>query len=205
VVLPAKKKFFAAAIEEKEALVGELGRSVRTIVFFIAAIWLIGVVDVVAFGGRLQAFGIRPRTVRGLVGILCAPFLHGGIFHLIGNTTGILVFGGLVILRRETNFWAVTGIGALASGFGIWLFGRPVLHIGASGIIFAYFGYLLFSGWFERRIGSLVVSMLVFVLWGSMLFGILPIQRGISWEGHLFGLMGGAAAAWLLARRRGAA
>lgn len=182
-----------------------LGRSfrrwMRTIVLFIVVIWVVGLLDAFVFGGRLAAFGILPRTERGLLGILLAPLLHGGVGHLIANTTGIFVFGGLVILRSEVHFWVVTLVGTLASGVGTWLFGRPAFHIGASGVIFAYFGYLLFTGWFERRLGSIVLSVLVLLLWGSTLFGILPVQRTISWEGHLFGLLGGAASAWLLARR----
>jgi len=184
----------------KESLFRDLGRAARTIVWFIAAIWIVTILDMVVFGGRLQTYGIWPRTKQGLAGILWAPFLHSGILHLIGNTTGILVFGGLVILRRESHFWVVTVVGALVGGFGTWLLGRQAIHIGASGVVFAYFGYLLCTGWFERRLGSLALSLVVFLVWGSTLFGILPLHRGISWEGHLFGLLGGAAAAWMLAR-----
>ena len=105
------------------------------------------------------------------------------------------------MLRSEAHFWTVTLIGALASGIGTWLLGRPAIHIGASGIVFAYFGYLLFTGFFERRIGSLLLSILVFVIWGPTLYGALPMQRGTSWEGHVFGLIGGMLAAWFLAGR----
>ncbi|MCU0613139.1 MAG: rhomboid family intramembrane serine protease, partial [Candidatus Eisenbacteria bacterium] len=100
------------------------------------------------------------------------------------------------------HFWVVTLVGGVASGFGTWILGRPAIHIGASGVIFAYFGYLICTGWFERRAGSIVLSILVLLVWGSTIFGVLPVQRSVSWEGHLFGLLGGASAAWLLARRR---
>jgi membrane associated rhomboid family serine protease len=194
-------KFRSGAVGETKSLGRDFRRWMRTIVFFIAVIWVVGLLDAFVFGGRLMAFGILPRTERGLWGILLAPLLHGSIGHLIANTTGILIFGGLVILRSDVHFWVVTLVGGLASGFGTWLFGRPAFHIGASGVIFAYFGYLLFTGWFERRLGSLALSVLVLLFWGSTLFGILPVQRTISWEGHLFGLLGGVASAWLLARR----
>ena len=197
-----RKGVFVSSIETRDSLFRDLGRAARTIVWFVAAIWIVTIIDMTVFGGRLQGYGIWPRTKHGLLGILCAPFLHGGIIHLIANTSGILVFGGLVILRSEAHFWVVTVVGALVGGFGTWLLGRPVIHIGASGVIFAYFGYLLCTGWFERRLGALALSLVVFLLWGSTLFGILPLQRGISWEGHLFGLLGGAAAAWMLARTR---
>lgn len=188
---------------EGETLGRDLRRWVRTLVLFVAVIWGVELLDVFVFGGRLRSFGIVPRTSPGLRGILFAPFLHGGIGHLMANTTGILIFGGLVILRGEVHFWVVTVVGALASGLGTWLFGRPAYHIGASGILFAYFGYLLFTGWFERRFGSILLSLGVLIVWGSTLFGILPVHPAISWEGHLFGLIAGVAAARLLARRKG--
>jgi membrane associated rhomboid family serine protease len=166
----------------------------------IGAIWLVAFVDAMAFGGRLHEFGIEPRTEHGLLGIVAAPLLHGGVDHLVANMIGILIFGGLVMLRSEAHFWTVTLIGALASGAGTWLFGRSALHIGASGIIFAYFGYLLMTGWFERRVGAFLLSIAVFLVWGPMLYSILPLQSGVSWEGHLFGLLGGIVSAWLLAR-----
>ncbi|MHC1743791.1 MAG: rhomboid family intramembrane serine protease [Syntrophobacteraceae bacterium] len=179
----------------------DVRRWVRTIVLFVAVIWIVGLVDIFVFGGQLRTYGILPRTERGLWGILFAPLLHGGIGHLIANTSGILVFGGLVILRSEAHFWVVTLVGTLASGIGTWLFGRPAFHIGASGVLFAYFGYLLFTGWFERRLGSIILSVLVLLGWGSTIFGVLPVHPMISWEGHLFGLLGGIACARLLARR----
>jgi membrane associated rhomboid family serine protease len=174
-------------------------RWVRTIVLFIVAIWIIGILDMFVFGGRLTTYGILPRAERGLVGILLAPFLHSGIGHLLANSVGILFLGGLVILRSESHFWVVTLIGALASGLGTWLLGRPAYHVGASGTIFAYFGYLVFTGWFERRFGSILLSAVVVFLWGSMIFGVFPVERSVSWEGHLFGLIGGVVAARLLA------
>lgn len=168
---------------------------------FIGVIWLVDIVDTVAFAGRLQYFGIVPRTEQGLLGILVAPLIHGGVQHLLANTGGLLIFGGLVMLRSERHFWTVTLIGTLACGIGTWMFGRPGIHIGASGIVFAYFGYLLFTGFFERRIGALLLSVAVFVIWGPTLYGVLPMQGGTSWEGHVFGLIGGMLAAWALAGR----
>ena len=178
-----------------------LKRRAAIIGAFIGVIWLVEIVDRVVFAGGLESFGILPRTEQGLLGIPLAPLLHGGTSHLMANTGGLLVFGGLIVFRNESHFWTVTLIGALASGIGIWLFGRPGIHIGASGIVFAYFGYLVVTGIFERRIGSLLLSIAVFVLWGPVLYGLLPTQRGISWEGHVFGFIGGIVAAWFLAGR----
>jgi membrane associated rhomboid family serine protease len=190
------------AAKAKSALWGNLRRAVWIMAVILSIIWLVALVDTVVFAGHLRAYGIVPRTERGLVGILFAPLLHDGLGHLIGNTSGILIFGGLVLLRKERDFWSVTLIGALTSGIGTWLFGRAAVHIGASGVIFAYFGYLLVTGLFERRLGALALSALVFFIWWPTLWGLMPGQLGISWEGHLFGLCGGVLAAWLLSTTR---
>jgi membrane associated rhomboid family serine protease len=112
------------------------------------------------------------------------------------------LFGGLVILRDETDFWTTVLLGTLIGGLGVWLFGRPSIHVGASGVVFALFGYLLLTGWFDRSVGAILLSAVVFLLWGSALFGLSPMQVGISWEAHLFGFLAGGLAAWLRARRR---
>ncbi len=178
-----------------------LRRGAGILAVLIGAIWLVEILDRAVFGGSLQTYGILPRTQQGLTGILLAPLLHGEVDHLLANTGGVLIFGGLIVLRNERHFWTVTVIGALASGAGTWLFGRPGMHIGASGVVFAYFGYLLATGWFERRVGSLLLSIGVFLILGPTLLGVMPTARGISWEGHVFGLVGGILAAWVLAGR----
>ena len=188
--------------EARAALRNELRRAVRIVAAILAVLWIVGLIDWLAFGGQLEAFGIVPRTSRGLLGILFAPFLHAGFSHLLANTVAFLVFGSLVLLRQERDFWIVTLVGALFSGLGTWLVGHTGVHVGASGVIFGYFGYLLLTGWFDRRIGSLILSVLVFLVWWRTLFGLMPTQQGISWEGHLFGLFGGGLAAHLLARSR---
>lgn len=190
-----------SAAEAKAALVGELRRQLRILASILIGLWLIHFVNALAFQGHLAQFGLFPRTTIGLRGILFAPLLHGSTGHLVGNTIGISLLGGLTLAREERDFWIVTGIGALGAGLGVWLFGRSVLHIGASGVIFAYFGYLLSTGVFERRLGSILLSVVTALLWGSFVFGVLPGQRGISWEGHLSGLLAGIVAAWLIARR----
>jgi membrane associated rhomboid family serine protease len=180
----------------------ELRRNLRILVGVLALLWLILAVDALAFGGGLRQWGIEPRTVRGLRGLLVAPLLHSGVGHLLGNSVGFAMLGGLVLMREAWHFWTVTAVGALVGGLATWLFGRPPMHIGASGVIFAYFGYLLVAGWLERKLGAIILSLFVFMTWGTLLFGVLPGQIGISWEGHLFGLVGGILAAALIARRR---
>lgn len=190
------------AQEETRALARELKLQVRILGGLVAIMWVAEVLDQLFFGGQLDVFGIIPRNVIGLRGIAFAPFLHGSFAHLIGNTIPFLVLGWLIMLRETRDFIWVTLVVALASGLGTWLFGTPGIHIGASGVVFGYLGYLLLRGFFERRIGSILISLFVGVLYGSLIWGVLPLQQGISWEGHLFGFLGGVLAARLLVPRR---
>jgi membrane associated rhomboid family serine protease len=188
--------------EEKRSLLQELREQFSILGGFVALIWVVEILDNLLFyrilRGSLDQFGIVPRRFLGLRGILFAPFLHGGYYHVAANTVPFLVLGWLVMLRNTKDFWVVSVVSALVSGLGTWLFGRSAYHIGASGMIFGYFGYLLFRGYFERSITAIAISLLVIFAYGSMIYGILPSSHWISWEGHLFGFIGGAIAAKLL-------
>lgn len=187
----------------KDTFSDGLRRRAWTIGTFVGVIWLVWLADAVAFHGWLIKHGVTPRTLHGLIGIIWAPFLHTSWAHVSGNTMGILLLGGLLILRNEAHFWAVSFLGALAAGLGTWLIGRGnSVHAGASGVVFAYFGYLLFAGIFRRSFGSLLISIAVFLIWGGMLWQILPTQTSVSWEEHVCGLIGGAFAAKLLCTRK---
>ncbi|WP_437784525.1 rhomboid family intramembrane serine protease [Sorangium sp. So ce1097] len=169
---------------------------------FVALLWAIEILDFLIFRGSLDALGIRPRTASGLVGIALAPLLHGGFAHLAANTVPFLALGWLIMLRRTTDLVLVTLLSALVGGLGVWLIGAPSsVHVGASGVIFGYFGFLLLRGWFERSAVSIALSLVVGLVYGGMIWGVLPTRMGISWEGHLFGFLGGVLAARLLAGR----
>ncbi|MCX5762933.1 MAG: rhomboid family intramembrane serine protease [Gemmatimonadetes bacterium] len=154
-------------------------------------------------GGALTHFGVVPRTVDGLRGILFAPFLHGSVAHLVANSVSLLILGWLVLVfggRRQ--FYWVSAAAALGSGLCAWLLGASgSVHIGASGVIFGYLGYLMLSGWFARRFWPFVASIGVTAMWGGMVFGVLPGQLGISWQSHLGGFIGGIWAARMLRAR----
>lgn len=157
----------------------------------VALLWLIEIANFLV-GHRLNAFGIHPRTIIGLLGILVAPFLHGGFGHLLANTGPLLVLGWLILLRGADYFWQVTIFCALASGIGVWLFGAShSTTVGASGVIFGYLGFLLLRGFYEGSATSISISMLVGFLYGGVVFGIFPMKQGVSWEAHLFGFLGG--------------
>lgn len=171
---------------------------------FVAIFWLLEILDQFVFRGSLDIFGIIPHQVIGLRGILFAPFLHGDFSHLIANTVPFLILGWLVMLQETSDFFVVTGLTMLVGGLGVWLFAAPgSIHIGASILIFGYLGFLLLRGYFQRNIPSILLSILVFLLYGGTIWGVLPSSRpGISWQGHLFGFLGGVLAAKLIATEK---
>ena len=166
-----------------------------------ALMWISEAVDTV-LGGTLDQFGIVPRQIYGLDGIVFAPFLHGGFNHLIANTVPFLVLGAVIALAGAARLLAVTAIIMVVGGLGVWFTGAPgSVHIGASGLVFGFAAYLVARGIFSRRIGQIVFGAAIIFVWGgSLLAGFLP-QPGISWQGHLFGAVGGLIAASFLHRR----
>jgi membrane associated rhomboid family serine protease len=163
---------------------------------FVALLWVLETVDQLLLRNRLNALGIRPRKQIGLRGIVFAPLLHGSWGHLAANTVPFLVLGWLVLLNGLTVFTIVTALVWLVSGLGVWLFAPGnSLHIGASGVVFGYLGFLLARSYFQQDLGSIAIAVVVLLLYGPLIWGILPFRRGISWQGHLFGLVGGVVAA----------
>jgi membrane associated rhomboid family serine protease len=169
-----------------------------------ALMWVLEIVDVA--GGDLDANGIHPRDVDTLPDIAFAPFLHAGWGHLIGNTVPFLVLGGAIALSGLARTAAVTAIVALVGGLGTWLIGpADTNHIGASGLVFGFAAYLIARGIFSHRALHLAAGVAVIAVYGAtLLFGFIP-HPGISWQGHLFGAVGGVVAARVLDRRRTAA
>jgi membrane associated rhomboid family serine protease len=176
-------------------------QQVSTLSATVGATWTAFVVNGIA-GGALMQYGVIPRTQTGLRGILFAPFLHANMQHLIANTIPFLAMGWLVMLRDARHFLPVTLFAMLGSGLMAWLLGAPgSVHIGASGVVFGYFGFLLLGGWYARSFMSITLSILVAVLWGGLILGIAPGQVGISWQSHLGGFMAGVLAARRYRRR----
>mgnify|MGYP006421024147 CR=1 FL=1 len=187
--------------ESGNSIKRELKSQISILGGFVLLMWIVEIVDTVIFNRYLDTYGIRPRDLIGLRGIVFAPFLHGNFPHLIANTIPFVSLGWFVMLREIRNFWAVTLVTMLVGGLGTWLIGAPGLHIGASGLIFGYLGYLLSRGYFDRSFTAMFLSVVVAFLYGGMLWGVLPAQPGISWEGHLFGFLGGVLAARWLSKR----
>jgi membrane associated rhomboid family serine protease len=144
--------------------------------------------------------GVIPRKLSGLIGLITAPFVHANIAHFAANLLPFIVLGSLVLRRNQAGFIEVAATIALAEGALLWLFGRNASHVGMSGVIFGFLGYLLAVAWFTRTTSDLLVAAGVIVFYGGMLAGIKPVRDGTSWEGHLFGLLAGLARAWLDSR-----
>jgi membrane associated rhomboid family serine protease len=180
---------------------------VRGLVFvgaMVALMWAVEIVD--AAGANLDANGIHPRDVDTLPDIAFAPFLHAGWGHLIGNTVPFLLLGGAIALSGLIRTAAVTAIVVVVGGLGTWLIGpADTNHIGASGVVFGFAAYLIARGAFSRKPLHLLAGLAVIAVYGAtLLFSLVP-HPGISWQGHLFGAVGGIVAARVLDRRRAAA
>jgi len=168
----------------------------QVIVGFVALLYLVELVDTLD-RNRLDGYGIRPREVDGLDGIVFAPLLHHGWAHLAANTVPLLVFGFLILLAGVARWAAVTAVVWVVGGVGTWVTGQPhSLHLGASVLAFGWLVYLLLRGIFARDASQVALGAILLFLYGGILYGVLPGQPGISWQGHLFGALGGALAAY---------
>ena len=158
------------------------------------SMWFVWAVDLV-WPGTI-GHGIVPRTLHGLTGIVMAPFLHANLQHLLANTVPFLILGAIILLRSTRTFLFVLLLSAAVSGIGTWLLGTPnTQHIGASGVVFGFLGYLLIRAAYDRRISSVLIAIAVAAVYGSMFLTALMPAHGVSWTGHVFGFLGGVAAA----------
>ncbi|MGW0825044.1 rhomboid family intramembrane serine protease [Streptomyces sp. NPDC002845] len=174
----------------------------KLMVGWVALLWLLEAVDV-ASGHALDRFGIVPRTSSELVDVVPAAFIHFGFAHVAANSVPLLVLGFLSALGGLRRFAAVCALIIVADGLGVWLIAPAHTNTaGASGLIFGLFGFLLVSGFVERRPLGVLVGVLIGAVWGgSILAGIAPTQTGVSWQGHLIGLVSGLVAAFVFRRR----
>jgi membrane associated rhomboid family serine protease len=191
---PAQPPVAARTREDRE-------RGLVLVLAMVALMWLVEAVDVVA--GDLDAAGIRPRDPEGLPGVVLSPFLHAGFGHLVGNTIPFLVLGAAIAIGGLARVAVVTLIVAAVGGLGTWLTAPDgTIHIGASGLVFGFATYLIARGAYSRRGLHLAGGLLVLALYGTtLLFGLVPTP-GVSWQGHLFGAIGGVVAARVLHRSR---
>lgn len=187
--------------KQTQAIGLDLKTKFKLLIKIVVLLWAIELVDLVIFQGRLNYLGIHPHSIFGLPGIFLAPFLHASFGHLMANTIPFIILGYLVILDRVRDFFSVSLIVTLTSGIGVWLIAPSnSIHIGASGVIFGYLGFLLFRGYFDRSFSRILISVLVGLFYGGMIWGVLPTYPGVSWQSHLFGFLGGILAAKIYAK-----
>ena len=170
------------------------------IIVLTALCWGVFLVNNVILGGALLGYGIVPRHLSSLPGIIWAPFLHESLAHIAANTVPLAVLGAIVCARGRSEFMLVTIFGILLTGGLTWVFARTACHVGASGLIFCYFGYLASLAWFNRTVGTLLLSLVCLVAYGGIIRGVLPGVPGISWESHFAGLVSGVTLAWFTAK-----
>lgn len=162
---------------------------------FLAIFVIVEFVNLIT-GRLLTQFGLIPRQFDNIIFVFTSPFVHASVGHFLSNIITLAIFSYLLFLFNKKHFFANTFIIIIASGIGVWLFGRNATHLGASGLVYGYFGFLLLAGWVSKRIGFIVISIVVLMVYGSMIWGVLPSPRGyISWEYHLFGFLSGLALA----------
>lgn len=184
-------------------MLAEARRRAAVLFAFVGAMWIVRILDSLRGDGTSVAgTGIVPRHVSSLGDIVVAPFIHANWAHLLANIGPLLVLGALVLLGGTGEFVFVTLTSAMFAGAGSWLFGEAGRHIGASGVIFGYIGYLLFRPAYDRRLLVIVVMVAAIALYGSALLWSVVPRAGISWTAHAFGFVGGAVAARPGRRRR---
>lgn len=167
----------------------------------VIATWIVSLMNILLLGNGLgRILGIRPRQPLGLLGILFSPLIHRDIAHLMANTLPFLVLGWFILVQGELgssfSFYTITVTILLIGGLGTWLFGRDAIHLGASGLIFGYIGFLLINGYQVQTLLTIGFAIIVFVMYGNQLWSMLPSssENKVSWEGHLFGFVGGIVA-----------
>ena len=164
----------------------------------VLAFWIVFALDTLFLESR--HFGIIPRQIFGLLGIFTAPFFHANLLHIVSNSIPFIIMGTLVRSYGATIFWQVFIITMLVGGLGTWLFSSAGSVIGASGIVFGFWSFLIVYGIMRKSLQSIAIAIVVAVLYGTMIFSFVSFKSYISWSGHFFGAVGGTVAAWLLAK-----
>lgn len=175
-----------------ELMRGHVGQTL----YIIAGLWLIHVVNFF-LGYRLNVFGIYPRHPLGLIGIAASPFLHGNVNHLLFNSIPLFILMNFILLQGEQKFLCINLTVILFSGLVTWLFGRRALHIGASGVVMGYWSYLLVNAYQHPSLMAFILAIVCIYYFGGLFLSLLPAEEKVSWEGHVFGFLGGLLAVYI--------
>jgi membrane associated rhomboid family serine protease len=185
-----------------DSILRHLKRQAATLFALMALLWSAEVLDVVLrtiSDIRMDAWGIRPRSLSGLKGIVLAPFLHVDFNHLAANSLPLLVLASLVLLEGPRRFWTATGLIALLSGAAVWCIGQSnSVYLGASGLIFGYLGFVFMRAWVSRQPVWIAIAVASALVYGGLAMSLLSVQQGVSWLGHSSGLLSGMLTATLL-------
>lgn len=173
-------------------------RRLAVLALFVGALWIVQLINWSTSYRLNSTFGLIPRQVAGLDGVVAMPVLHGSFAHLVSNTVPLLILGGLLAVTATRALFSVNAIIVVLGGVLVWLLGSTAIHIGASGLVFGWFGFLIARGLIDRSPITLGVAVFVGFAYGSLVWGVLPGQAGVSWEAHLFGAVAGVAAAFLI-------
>ena len=167
-----------------------------TPLFFPIVLWVVHLLAL-AFNEDLSRLGLLPRNLTGLLGIFTSPLIHGDFSHLISNTIPLIILGWIIFTFYPRTAYLVFLLVYFLTGLLVWIFGREVYHIGASGIVYGFVSFLFFSGLFRRDNKSIALALVITFLYGGLVWGMFPGWKGISWESHFFGAVSGLLAAYL--------
>ncbi|BCW62277.1 rhomboid family intramembrane serine protease [Paenarthrobacter sp. MSM-2-10-13] len=185
--------------EARESLAGRAKGGLLFMGGFVVLLYVIEILNTLMRHGLNSTFGLRSRSIDGVLDILTFPLLHANFNHLLSNTLPLIIFGFLVFLSGIRVFITALAFSWLGSGLAVWLIGGGGVTVGASGLVFGFFAFLLVRGFFNRSWWQILLSVVLFMAYGSILFGVLPTVMGyISWQAHLGGAIGGVVAAILL-------
>ncbi len=177
-------------------VVNAMAERLQPVLVLLGVIWAVEIVNLLT-GHALVSWGILPRSLSGLIGIALAPLIHAGLWHTLSNTVPLAILGALTLASGRKRFWQITIAIALLSGALVWLFAREAYHVGASSLVFGYFGAILARAFSERSLSSMAIAFATLVIYGGLLWGLLPLRSHISFEGHLFGFVAGIAVVWI--------
>lgn len=173
-----------------------IANRIKPVLILVGVIWIVELANLL-LGHRLVALGIMPRSFTGLIGIVLAPMLHSGLWHAVSNTVPLLILGALTLAGGKRLFWETTVNVTILSGALVWIFAREAYHVGASGLVFGYFGVIVARAVIERGIFAIAIAIVTVLAYGGLLWGILPLRSHVSFESHLFGLIAGIIVVWL--------
>lgn len=184
-------------VSELQNIIWSVQHNIPFVLFLVGILWLINLVNLILHY-RLNILGIYPRTYHGLLGIFFTPFLHSNFGHLFFNSIPLFVLANLVLIQGYKTFYLVSIAIIILSGLAIWLFGKPGIHVGASALIMGYFGYLLANAYYQLTATTIILAILCLYYLSGLFFALIPTgEKGISWEGHVFGFLAGILVAYL--------